>query len=564
MFRWVCIFSAVFILGFFSRSYGQDYQTKNIYLADSVIQVRGEVYFSFEEKALSGELVKILSIEKISNRTVFAYANLKGFSQFLSKKIDFQLQPENFFKSRLKSQDMKSLNAVYPSYPKYISLLKGLKNSYSSICKLYDIGLSVKGRKMEALKIASSTGTYKTRPALFLTSSIHGNELTGYKLLLWLSEYLLSHYGKDALVTKLVDETEIWINPLANPDGTYFGGDSSVIEATRFNANGVDLNRNFPDPADGDHPDNLDRQPETQAMMDFYKAHNIKLSANLHTGVQVVNYPWDTWKHVHADDAWYRYISRQYANTAQVASGNTYMNSSKNGFENGIVNGYQWYRITGGRQDYVNYFLGGREVTIELSEEGMPDSASLANYWEYNRNALLQFLEQSLFGIWGKVTDSQNGNSVRALVELLGYDKDNSHIFSDSLNGSFYRYLMEGEYDMQFAAEGYESEYIENFAVRNGERVFWDIKLNKINSRDIVYPNPFKDEIYIELKNDKSSNVEYEISVFNNVGKEIFSNTIYDTSGVPQKITLPMTNQGVYYLKVIGAKNSLVYKIIKQ
>jgi hypothetical protein len=33
----------------------------------------------------------------------------------------------------------------------------------------------------------------------------------------------------------------------------------------------------------------------------------------------------------------------------------------------GVTNGYDWYRITGGRQDYVTWFLRGREVTIEVS-----------------------------------------------------------------------------------------------------------------------------------------------------------------------------------------------------
>ncbi len=79
--------------------------------------------------------------------------------------------------------------------------------------------------------------------------------------MLRLIDHLLRGYGDDPEITALVDETEIWINPLANPDGTYFGGDDTVADAIRYYTttgggdSGVDPNRNFPDLADGDHPD---------------------------------------------------------------------------------------------------------------------------------------------------------------------------------------------------------------------------------------------------------------------------------------------------------------------
>ena len=47
----------------------------------------------------------------------------------------------------------------------------------------------------------------------------------------------------------------------------------SVDGATRFNANQVDLNRNFPDPVKGDHPDSYIWQTETVAMMEFMKSY---------------------------------------------------------------------------------------------------------------------------------------------------------------------------------------------------------------------------------------------------------------------------------------------------
>ena len=73
------------------------------------------------------------------------------------------------------------------------------------------------------------------------------NETLGFILLQRLADYLLTNYGIDSLVTELVDNVEIWLCPLANPDGTYQNDNSTISSARRYNANMVDLNRNFPD-----------------------------------------------------------------------------------------------------------------------------------------------------------------------------------------------------------------------------------------------------------------------------------------------------------------------------
>ncbi|NJK95817.1 MAG: hypothetical protein HC905_13715 [Bacteroidales bacterium] len=398
---WRKVWLSVFILtGFIVSAKGQEASV--IRQADSVLKARGEIYFTFEPQYLTPRLANILSIEKISDNLVYAYANRGGFSQIIKQKFPFLLRPENFLVSGLKSAAVTDPDSVYPSYPKYLKMMQEFVSQFPDMCGLYEIGKSAQGRKILALKLSSPVNSSESRPAIMLSGTIHGNELTGYKLLLQLTDELLRNYESDPLINRLLNNCIIWINPLANPDGTYFGGDNTVAAAKRFNANNTDLNRNFPDPLEGKHPDGKSWQPETIAMMDFYKNHGINLSANLHAGEVVVNYPWDTWSRLHADNGWFKAISRQYADTAQKMSNNGYMNSTANGFDRGIVNGFQWYRITGGRQDYFTYFAGGREITLELSNENMPGLAEVSSYWDYNRLSLLRFIEQSLFGVKGK------------------------------------------------------------------------------------------------------------------------------------------------------------------
>jgi hypothetical protein len=95
------------------------------------------------------------------------------------------------------------------------------------------------------------------------------------------------------------------------------------------------------------------------------------MSAHYHGGAELMNYPWDNTYERHADDAWWQLVSREYADLAQDAAQSTnptYMNDE----ENGITNGADWYRIGGGRQDYMNYYQQCRELTVECSTTKCP------------------------------------------------------------------------------------------------------------------------------------------------------------------------------------------------
>ena len=276
---------------------------------------------------------------------------------------------------------------------------------------------------------------------------MHGDETGGFILMLRLADYLLKNYSASSRVKTLVDDLEIWINPLANPDGTYRNG-NTITTPTRFNANGVDLNRNFPDP----FTPNTVKQKETIDMMNFLRRHRFVLSANFHSGAEVVNYPWDRWlSKFHADDSWFNSISRAYADTVHVYGGPAYMNF----LDNGVTRGSDWYVVYGGRQDFVTGDLNGREVTIELDEQHVTPEAQLALLWQNNWRSLLGYLENALYGIHGKVRNVNSYVPISARIFINGHDKDSSHVYSDTLSGSFVRYLSPGSWNLTFSASGF-------------------------------------------------------------------------------------------------------------
>ena len=246
-----------------------------------MLENRGEVYFSFSIPGtpLLNELTNVISIDKITADSVYSYANKDEFEKFCEFHIGFTiLIPPSLrpFKTTKILSDSLTWN-YYPSYKEYLDLMYGFEDLFPDLCELYEIGESVQGRQILAVKISDNVSTKEEEPEFFYSSTIHGDEVVGYVFMLRLIDFLLTNYSKDTKVSSLVNNVEIWINPLANPDGAFFFSDTSIVGAKRYNANNIDLNRNFPDPSIGSFPDKNIWQPETYAMIEFMESHNFVL-----------------------------------------------------------------------------------------------------------------------------------------------------------------------------------------------------------------------------------------------------------------------------------------------
>jgi hypothetical protein len=268
------------------------------------------------------------------------------------------------------------------------------------------------------------------------------------------------------------------------------------------------MNRNYPDPVAGQHPDGNAWQPETIAMMNLESNNNFSLAANFHCGAEVVNYPWDTWSKLHPDNVWYQLISRKFADTVHAYSVPGYMTD----LGNGITDGYAWYRVAGGRQDYMNYFSRGREVTIELSSIYILPASLLPAYWNYLSHSLLDFIENTYYGIRGTVKDAV-GSPVKSLITITGHDADNSSIYSDSLTGSYFRMIAPGTYSISFSADSFITKTVNNITVKKDSASLLNIQLDRnftaiksdvsIISKYLLfqnYPNPFNPSTRIDFE----------------------------------------------------------------
>lgn len=564
------IFLALFFLSNFNQSsFSQlsDYENQ----LNQVFGKQGEVYFTFKVdlKADLKTLSRIISIDKVTtDMNVYAYANREEFAQFLEKGIAYQILPhpgtlekDLNMKSHVNLREINDWN-FYPTYEGYVDLMYQFQATYPELCQVFSIGETNEDHELLMARISDNVGINENEPEFLYTSSMHGDELTGYVLMLHLIDYLLSNYGSDPEVTEIVNNIDIFINPLANPDGAYAGGNNTVNGATRYNALFVDLNRNYPDPEAGPHPDGNPWQVETIAFMNFAEAHDLVSGANLHGGAEVCNYPWDTWQHLAADNDWWVYVCREYADTVHEYGPPGYMTD----LDNGITNGYAWYWVTGGRQDYMNYFHQCREFTLEISDDKTPPASQLPSFWNYNYRSLLNYMEQCQFGIRGTVKDAATGWPIQAEVNVLLHEEDSSWVYSSLPNGNYHRLLAEGNYTVRYSAPGYENAVISNLVVQNRQATVVDVLLvpstgvggigySLVNDKVNIYPNPVVEE-YIQIN---SSVLLNEIKVFDIAGRELL------TVGVDRKkyqLDLSGFRNGVYFVLLNTEIGKGVKKII--
>ncbi|MBI4645173.1 MAG: PKD domain-containing protein [Bacteroidia bacterium] len=553
----------------------------NYYLANKYLSEKGEVYFKFNisSKNEVNKLTKLISISNIKGNEVFAYANKKEFTKFIAYDYDFKVLPHpGDVLLNPKMFDIYDKNTLaweaYPTYQAYETMMYQFESDYPGLCKIIEIGASVEGRKLLFAKISDNVNTNEAEPRFMFISTMHGNETTGYVLMLRLIDYLLSNYGTSSEVTNLVSNMEIWINPLLNPDGTYAGGDNTVSGATRENANYVDLNRNYPNPAAGNHPDGEAWQPETNAMMNLYDSIHFVITVNFHGGAELVNYPWDTWtsaENIHADDAWWQYVSREYADTVHIYGPANYFGD----MDNGVTNGGDWYIVYGSRQDYTTYFKHGRECTIEISAEGTPQPADLLLFWDYNYRSFLNYIEQTLYGVRGIVTDSLTGEPLKANVFILNHDYDSSDVYTELPFGIYFRPVKQEIYSIKYDAHGYKAKTISNIAINDQSSVIVDVQLvpglpiANFSADDSIFCSAPATVHFINQSNDAASylwnfgdgTTSTEINpvhIYSDTGNYSVTLVAYgvnpgtDTLVKPAFISISLTNPCVYYLPQAG------------
>ncbi len=505
-------------------------------------------------------LTREVSILAVENKEIHVCLSPVTIEWFIRQRFTYKIIQRPVIKGFLSATEVNEAMEwdSYPAYTRYDSIMHGFAADFPGLCRIDTIGTSINGRLVLALKISDNPLNDEDEPEAFYTSSMHGDETGGFILMLHLIDYLLKNYNLNDRVKNLVDNLEIWINPLANPDGTY--RNSNIITSpSRFNANGIDLNRNFTDPSIQGAP----LQKENADMIAFMRKHKFVISANFHSGAEVVNYPWDRWPfRFHADDSWFNDISREYADTVHNYSDAGYMDD----LDNGVTRGSEWYIIYGGRQDFVTWEQQGREVTIEIDNQYVTSPARLPLLWQYNWRSLIGYLENALYGIQGKVLNAESSAPVKAKIFINGHDKDSSHVYSEITSGRYVRLLSPGIWTLVFSSPGFYNEVISNIVVTEDHKTELNVNLTPIiNSIDttnpetpVLYPNPAKTIVMAVLPADVTGTVN--VRIYNSAGLLSCDYFTEIDRGIPLKVDIQRMPAGAYSIIFINPSTKVSYR----
>uniref|UniRef100_A0A914NGM6 Peptidase M14 carboxypeptidase A domain-containing protein n=1 Tax=Meloidogyne incognita TaxID=6306 RepID=A0A914NGM6_MELIC len=318
------------------------------------------------------------------------------------------------------------------NYEEMTSWLKDLANRFPHITYLYSIGQSIQKRQLWVLVVARNPREHEIlRPEFKYVANMHGNEVTGREALLYLAYILCENYGSNQYLTRMVNETRIHLMPSMNPDGYEMDRPGDRIGYLgRSNADNVDLNRNFPAryPMHKEASGGMTTEPETKAVMQWMTEYPFVLSANLHGGSLVANYPYDDSDTgadgiytASADDKLFVQLAFQYAraHTNMWLSGRRCgLNDNGDTFLHGITNGAGWYHLSGGMQDWQYVHTNALEITVEMGCFKFPYDDMIPTLWKQHRFSLLSFMESVHSGVKGVVHDATGESQFGAEIQL--------------------------------------------------------------------------------------------------------------------------------------------------
>jgi len=218
----------------------------------------------------------------------------------------------SFFQSRL---DQTKYMGGYHAYSDMMAALDSMHTRFPSITATkINIGNSLEGRAIWALKISDNPDVDEDEPEVFYNGLTHAREPIGMEALLYFMWHLLTHYGTDSVAANLVNNRELWFVPIINVDGYEYNRTTNPSGGGMWRKNrrncgggdyGIDLNRNwgymwgYDD--EGSSPYCSDEtyrgtsafsEPETQVIRNFVNAHHFILSLDNHSFGNYNLYPW--------------------------------------------------------------------------------------------------------------------------------------------------------------------------------------------------------------------------------------------------------------------------------
>jgi carboxypeptidase T len=327
---------------------------------------------------------------------------------------------------------MRAPDAQYKTPEEIQTILADYQARYPELTQVKEVGKSLQGRSIWAIKISSGARVQtSSKPAVLFNGMHHAREVMGPEVALDIIETLLTNYGKDNKITHWVDSNEIWVLPMFNVDGNnlVWTQDSMWRKNARENF-GVDINRNYPYAwgtcngssgykyAQDYRGASAASEPETNVMMNFVKEIRPVFDISYHSYSELVIYPLGC-------------NGQRVQNIDVVETIGKQMGRALN-----YTAGTAWetlYSVDGGDIDwmYSEYQVIPYVIEVNSSRDGFqPDYSKRQPTVELNRKG------------WQILLDRLDGPSIRGNVTLKGAAVSNFSVKVQKKNGTQYKDYM--------------------------------------------------------------------------------------------------------------------------
>ena len=302
---------------------------------------------SFEKSPEMLERLRRLDLDLLMERDgrIYAVVGARDLLRLTVELVPFRIDtasaPSAYpAASRLSTQG--GINGDFHSYGEAERELFLLEETYPAIARVYDVGDSLEGRNLYAVKLSDNVGTDENEAEVLLLGCHHAREWIAVDVPLMIAQHLASHYASDPEIRSLLDQSEVWILPVVNPDGLEYS-----IHVYRYwrknrrdNGNGsfgVDLNRNYgyqwgydDTGSSGNTNSGIYRgtapfsEPESLAVRDLVEAHDFLALVSYHSYGRIILYPWGYIMHRAPQDAVLEYLASSMSARMAAVHGATY------------------------------------------------------------------------------------------------------------------------------------------------------------------------------------------------------------------------------------------------
>ncbi len=307
---------------------------------------------------------------------VYIVASPNDLIKLTMNNISYEVKSQDFYPLDQDAVSIQSgVNGEFHSYAELEQDLMDLEESYPDLAMVIDIGDSLELRNIYALKISDNVWAEEQEASVIFLGCHHAREWISVEIPWLLGKYLVENYDSNSEVRNLVNNCEIWIVPLVNPDGLEYSIHFYRYWRKNLRDNGdgtfgVDLNRNYGYKWGydnlGSSSDSFSEvyrgsasfsEPETQVIRDLFAQKTFQAVVSYHSYSQVILYPWGYTEVPSDKDALLSEIAEKMASLMEPENGRYYVPERA---------GASFYLTNGDTTDWSFGVYGIPSYTVEL------------------------------------------------------------------------------------------------------------------------------------------------------------------------------------------------------